>query len=365
VPNRLPSGRWRGRVRDPRSGRQVSAQSVIGGPTSYPDRAAAAAAEREAAEVLRAAGEGRTVTVAAFYAEWTTDPEWVDRRSESTNLHNWERTRKFVERYGDRAMRSIDDAVVVEWLRGGKRAGTVPALRLFFNDAMTPQAGRLVMLNPFARLGLKRSSGRRHIQPPSQMDAARLVALADELTPPSFAAYLQFAIHEGTRPGETDGLRCEQLDLEGGTIRIDQQWNVKVRRFTLPKHGFVRKIAMTDPARERLLTLPLDGEFVFETLRGHHYTPSTRSHHWNRVRAAAGLGGVDLYTCTRHYFAWYAWNILGLTPEDIADHLGHRDGGELVRKLYGHFDSRRSRARVRKAFAQQPPAPTPLRRKVS
>jgi hypothetical protein len=56
---------------------------------------------------------------------------------------------------------------------------------------------------------------------------------------------------------------------------------------------------------------------------------------------------------------------LGSTPEDIADHLGHRDGGDLVRKLYGHFDSKLSRARVRKAFAEQPPAPTPLRRKVS
>jgi hypothetical protein len=91
--------------------------------------------------VLRAGGEGSAVTVAAFYAEWTTDPEWVRRRGESTNLHNWERTRKFVERYGDRSMRSIDDAVVVKWLRGGKRTGTVPALRLFFNDAIRPRPG--------------------------------------------------------------------------------------------------------------------------------------------------------------------------------------------------------------------------------
>jgi integrase len=338
---------------------------VIGGPATYPDRSSAAAAEREASEALRANADSGLMTVAAFYAEWTTDPQWVKRRGESTNLHNWERTRKFVQRYGDRPMRSIDDTVVVEWLRGGKRAGTVPALRLFFNDAMTAQAGRLVVLNPFARLGLKRGTGRRHVQPPTQLDAARLIALADELTPPSFAAYLHFAIHEGTRPGETDALRCDRLDFDAATVRIDSQWNVKLRRFTRPKHNVVRTIAMTDPVRERLLTLPLDGEFVFETLRGSHYTPSARSHHWNRVRAAAGLGGLDLYTCTRHYFAWYAWNVLGLTPEDIADHLGHRDGGELVRTLYGHFDSKRSRARVREAFAELPPAPTPLRRKAS
>jgi hypothetical protein len=36
-----------------------------------------------------------------------------------------------------------------------------------------------------------------------------------------------------------------------------------------------------------------------------------------------------------------------------------------VRKLYGHFDSKLSRARIRKAFAEKPAAPTPLRRNVS
>jgi hypothetical protein len=41
---------------------------------------------------------------------------------------------------------------------------------------------------------------------------------------------------------------------------------------------------------------------VFTTLRGSHYRPSSRAHHWNRVRCAAGLGNVDLYTATRHYF---------------------------------------------------------------
>jgi hypothetical protein len=66
MPNQLPSGRWRARVRHPRTGGQVGVHSVIGGPSSYPDRDAAAAAEREAAEVLRAGGEGSAVTVAAF-----------------------------------------------------------------------------------------------------------------------------------------------------------------------------------------------------------------------------------------------------------------------------------------------------------
>lgn len=38
----------------------------------------------------------------------------------------------------------------------------------------------------------------------------------------------------------------------------------------------------------------------------------------------------------------------------------HRDGGELVRKLYGHPDARLARDRVREAFQQAPPTPAPL-----
>jgi hypothetical protein len=51
---------------------------------------------------------------------------------------------------------------------------------------------------------------------------------------------------------------------------------------------------------------------------------------------------------------------LGLSPEDIAQHFGHQDGGELVRKLYGHFDQAMARERVRAAFAQAPAPPTAM-----
>ena len=184
--------------------------------------------------------------------------------------------------------------------------------------------------------------------------------MPDELTPPSFAAYLDVAVYEGMRPGELDALRWAKVDYQAGTILVDEQWCTKTREFTLPKHGVVRTIALTDPARKRLLALPRESEFVFTTLRGSHYRPSSRSHHWNRVRCSVGLGNVDLYTATRHYFGWYAWNVLELDARDIALHFGHQDGGELIRKLYGHPDAKLARDRVRAAFGQAPPAPVPL-----
>ena len=51
-----------------------------------------------------------------------------------------------------------------------------------------------------------------------------------------------------------------------------------------------------EPAGGRNGKKARESEFVFTTLRGNHYRPSSRSHHWNRVRCSAGLGSVDLYT---------------------------------------------------------------------
>ena len=196
--------------------------------------------------------------------------------------------------------------------------------------------------------------------PPGQVEIAKLVQWAGELVPPSFAAYLDVAVHQGMRPGELDALAWEQIDFQAETILVDRQWNAKVRKFTRPKHGVTPTIALTNPARRRLLSLPQESEFAFPTLRGTHYTPSARSPHWNRVRCTAGLGNVDLYMASRHYFGWYAWNVLGLDARDIALHFGHQDGGELVRKTYGHPDGLSPRERVREAFRQAPPAPAVL-----
>jgi integrase len=182
-----------------------------------------------------------------------------------------------------------------------------------------------------------------------------MIAAADDLTPPSFAAYLLTAIWSAARPGELDALRWTDLDFQAETIRIERQWNVKVRKFTTPKHGSRRTIAMTERVRDRLLILPRESEWVFTTIRGHHYTPSTRNHHWNRVRASIGLANTSLYLATRHWFAWYSLNVLELPPHVIALQLGRTDGRRRVRELYGHPDAALARARTRGAFRQIAP----------
>jgi integrase len=343
---KLPSGRYRAQVYDASTGKLLSVSKVLGGPGTFRTKTEAKQAREEARRRLQRGLSA--VTVGEFHRRWTTDPLFA-RPKESTNIHNRERTNAFAERYGTLALDHVGDAVVAEWLAGGKRNGTVPALRAMFNDAISAKAGRLIERNPFAGLGLHRTKGNRHRQPPTQAGMERLVALARELTPPSFAAYLEFAMVEGPRPGELDALRWDRIRWDDDEVGIVEQWNVKTRTFTEPKYG-PYTIALVARGRDVLVRMKRDSAespFVFTTLRRNHYRPTSRVHHWNRVRAAAGLGNTSLYLATRHYWGWYALNVLELEPHVIAEQLGHRDGGRLVIELYGHPERARARRKIR------------------
>jgi integrase len=349
----LPSGRFRVRVWSARENRYVPAAEPLGLPkgTTWPNRRAGRAAERDAEKALK--GNGTTITVRAFWTTWTTDPLFA-RPKESTNVHNRERTIAFVECYGDLTLAQVSDFIVAQWLAGGGRNGTVPALRAMFNDAASAKAGRLVATNPFADLGIPKTRGNRDKTPPSQDQMENMVIVARQITPPAFAAYLEFACCTAARPSELDALRLEWVDFDSNEVHLKEQWNAKVRKFTPPKYG-PYTITLVDRARDILLGMKraeTPSPFVFVTNRGTHFTPPSRTHHWNRVRCAIGLPDMTLYVATRHYFGWYATNVLRIPSEVLAVQFGHKDGGKLIRDLYGHADKDISREAIRTAYNQ-------------
>lgn len=351
--SKLPSGRWRAQVHNPATGRNISVSKVLGGPGTFRTKTQAKDA-RTAARQRLAGTRASGVTVKQFRDRWTTDALFA-RPKDSTNIHNAERTKAFAAKHGTLRLDQVADETVAAWLAGGKNASTVMALRAMFNDAASGKAGRLIDRNPFANLGLKKSAGNARKLPPGEEAMWSLIAHARDLTPPSFAAWLEVACFTAARPGELDALRKTAIDYQAGEIAIVEQWSPKTGTFTLPKYG-PYTLALVDHARRTLLGMRRDeaaaaSPFVFSTLRGTHYTPSSRTHHWNRVRAAAGLGDTTLYLSTRHYFGWYATNVLELPPDVVAQQLGHKDGGKLVAQLYGHLEGRVARRRIRDAFA--------------
>lgn len=151
--------------------------------------------------------------------------------------------------------------------------------------------------------------------------------------------------------GLLDALRRVNVDLDRGRIRVVEQFSAKTRTFTPPKNGQSREAPLTEPAREAIIALSVEGAFCFAPIRGEHWTASARAYHWKAVRSAAGWQG-SLYLATRHFAGWYMVNVLDLPSEDVAIALGHTDGGELVRKLYGHRDQERAFDRVTAAYGQ-------------
>lgn len=387
--SKLPSGRYGAQVHDPRVGRNVRVSTVLPddyvssagvvGNKSFRTKAEAKKAREDARALLSGAAATKLVTIAAFRTRWLTDPifhgKWRDGADGPTAKHNAERTKEFAKVYGQVAIEDFEDELTAEWLAGGKktgaRNGSVPALRAMFNAAKTAKAGRLVTVNPFADLGLNRSTGNRYKQPADEDMVWKLITIARQEAGPYFAAWLQFAAFTGMRPGEVDALMREPgydheielhhsyVDLEAGKVYVNRQWNTTVGGWTLPKNGLTREAVLTPPARAALLPLAADGPFWFVNTRGDHFTTSARAYHWKAVKALAGWK-KSLYLATRHFAGWYMTNVLDIESEDVGFALGHTDGGELVRRLYGHREVARSLDRVAAAFERSNKV-TPLR----
>lgn len=344
---KLPSGRWRARVWHDGKDQPVATVLGLAAGTTWPTKKEARAAREKARAILQSP-QAQGVTVAQWWERWTTDARFA-RPKDSTNRHNRERTRGFASRYGSLPLRQVTSAIADEWLAGGKRDGTIPALRAMFNDAVrVERADR----NPFARLGVARGRGNRDVAAPSQEVVWDLIRVARKLAGPSFAAWLQVAAFTGMRPGELDALRWDAVDFDASRILVAEQYSAASHAFTLPKNGRRRWAPLTTPAREALMALPRESEFCFTNLRGHHWTAPGRAYHWKAIRAAVGYEG-SLYLATRHHAGSYMTNVLGLPSEDVGIALGHTDGGELVRVLYGHRDTDLALNRVVAAYEER------------
>jgi integrase len=342
----MPNGRYRGQLIDPATGKVVSAAKVLGlEEASFSSKTKAREAVTEARKRLKGS---KALTVKEWADTWTSDPLY-QRPKASTNMHNAERISRFVDAHGHLPLSAIGDEHVSKWIAGGRNVSTIPALKAMFNDAASARAGRLITTNPFVGLGIKKSKGNRRVKPPSEDLVWDLIRAARKVSLPSFAAWLQVAAFTGMRPGELDALRWTSVDFAAEMIDVTEQFSAASASFTAPKNGSTRQAIMTPVAKEALLSLPRESNFVFVNVRGEHWTASARAYHWKAVRAAAGYDGT-LYLATRHFAGAYMTNALLLPAEDVAIALGHTDGGYLVRTLYGHRDETAALDRVARAY---------------
>lgn len=207
-------------------------------------------------------------------------------------------------------------------VRGGDGAAlkVVSDLSIIFNYAIER---RVVLANPVTH-ATKPRAGKRH----DFLSAAEFGQIGQALTEleaegcnPAGIAILRLILLTGARPGEIEGLRWAEVDLEHRCLRLTQS-----------KTGYsVRPLAQA--AANIIAAFPRGASpFVFPATRGDgHFTASKKI--WNHARAKAGLPGRVRYHA-RHAMATFALAD-GVDAVSVAAILGHK-GPRTTLATYAH-----------------------------
>lgn len=306
--------------------------------------AKAALAKRQLDQPLSA------ITVAEWRTRWLATPAWRT----STMKHNTERTSRFAAAHGSKKITKINRTIARDWV--DERPGDLTALSAMFGAAQyadNEHGDPLLAYNPFSKLG-KRKAAKRDLRADwlGEDDLRRLEEAAllvhGESVGRTLACMIRFAAETGVRPGELYLIEHGDLDVDAGVLHVRRALS-KQGLVELPKNGQQREVVLSATAAQAAATAPAgDTARIFSTRAGRRWDQRSLSAHWGPVKRAAGREAMHFYEL-RHYCATRLLE-LGLRDDEVAVQLGHTDGGELVRKVYGHPNNRRALDRVREAL---------------
>ena len=259
----------------------------------------------------------------------------------STIVTNAYAMRPFVAEFGATRIDRLDEDAVIAWCETQSGA-VVEGLRAMFAWAVRK---RLVKHNPMTFVDSRRGEGRKDLFVISTKELDRLVWAARRcwpaLTGLRLGVLLELLAYSGMRPSEAFALRPEHLDFERRRIYLD--WQLDSRGELQPLKGARKRVVVMDDivatGIERLLLQLVGNELLFQTVTSRKLNSKSKwNYYWDPIRKRVGRNGMDVYEL-RHYFATLMLDN-GARAEDVAEQLGHADGGELVRTLYGHPDKK-------------------------
>lgn len=372
----LRNGNRRLQFVDPITGKRRSITDLLPNePKEGYSTQAAAWAAHELLQKALAENVDYSVSLRGFWELWC-DPlrsPWrkgaIDggRRSEQTFRTHRAQTSKFVELFGHLPMATIKRRPhVQEYLDSDPARTSLTYLALLWRDAASEKGGLPIETNPFAELAkdVAREDAERRdetgILAPLdwQIDLMLSKAHSDPY-PIGFALWLEFGQETGLRCGELDAVRFDRVRLvefEDGSetyvYDVVEQFHAHLKTFAAPKWKSFRTIALSPRALEILeIARPIAAEFgspyAFNTKDGKHLTDGYRDRYWTGDKTLVGLrtlvDGLQMKNATRHYFATTAlreYNRQVLAGEGtipfalLGEHMGHKDGGETLRKHY-------------------------------
>lgn len=299
-------------------------------------------------------------TVDEFAERWV---ENYPRPAHSTNLHNAERVKAIADDFEGIRLDDVTKQAARHW--AVEHRDRLPAVRAMFGDMVRDG---ILAANPFAGLGLPAPKGREEITVLTVNELDLLEHVARTEWPGwgerVFGPAIRLAAYTGLRPGELGALRWAHVEHD--ELHIKRAWSQREGREKLPKHDKLRTVELLPDARAALGQLeagiPGDApDLVVEALRGGRLTGRALSHAWVPVRdrfwkllAAERLEEVDRdfgFYELRHFYGTQLATVWELSPYEIADQMGHSDGGILAAKRYIHPVSRDVRAKLRAKIA--------------
>jgi integrase len=199
---------------------------------------------------------------------------------------------------------------------------------------------------------------KRDLVTPAEFD--RLIAAAGnacEKNGDQLADYLRFLAFSGAREKEALRIKWAGVDFERervtiGADQLTKNWESRTVEFNPQLGGLLRKMHARRPP---------DCSWLFPSPRRKARDEHARSFRESLkiARAAAGLHWVGFHDL-RHYFCSMCV-MAGIDFMTIAAWLGHKDGGILVGKVYGHLlDEHRSKAAKQVHFGLAVVASDPL-----
>lgn len=157
----------------------------------------------------------------------------------------------------------------------------------------------------------------------------------------AFPQAIIFAAYTGVRLGEL--LALEWVDVDGDELQVTKQRR-RDGGTAPPKNNSSGTILIPAPAIEALDAAEPVGarrgrDRIFDYSRREH----TRV--WGRVRDVTAINHLRWHDL-RHFCATW-WIDQGASDLDVSIQLRHKDGGELVRRRYGHPSPQKARDRLR------------------
>ncbi len=176
----------------------------------------------------------------------------------------------------------------------------------------------------------------------SGSDLDRLCAAAQETLTNgrSLCDYLRLMATSGARKSEALRLRWADVDWQRSRLVIGSDG--------LSKNHEAREVdfnpALEAHLRDMFIRRNAANEWLFPSKRGgqRHLPAKTYVESMRKARAAAGLLHVGFHDC-RHHFISYAV-MSGIDYMTIARWAGHKDGGVLIGRAYGHLSDEHTSA---------------------